>query len=149
MIIDKLENFNRYNSVHPLFNMVLNVLNNFKNIEFGKEKIMIKEEDLYVIPFKPGNSNAINPKLEIHRKYIDIHFIISGTETCGWKPGENCSSPEGDFNYKDDYILFADLDYQRIVLQEKSFIIFFPGEAHVPCIETKELQKFILKVKAG
>lgn len=73
--------------------------------------------------------------------------MFSGFDLIGWKLLFDCGNPSSDFNIHDDYQLFEDLDFQKLKVEEAQFCIFYPHDSHAPLIETKELNKIVVKVK--
>lgn len=90
-------------------------------------------------------------KLESHRKYIDIQWIIKGTEIIDVA---NISSLEVAEKYDEgkDIIFWKKLKrMQRICLKEGSYVVFYPENAHMPCISAyganKLVKKMVIKIK--
>ena len=146
MIIDNLLNHTKYKSLHPLFNEAFNYLNHLNLDNLVEGKIELLGTHLFAIC---STSHSIQPdtKLEAHQAYIDIHYIIEGTELFGWKALSECNKPIDAFNIEKDYILYDNTDYSTIKLTKGSFAIVYPEDAHAPGIETKNLKKIVLKIK--
>ncbi|MDB4060504.1 YhcH/YjgK/YiaL family protein [Vicingaceae bacterium] len=116
----------------------------FKNCIEGRHDTF--EEDVFALVMDVEDINSYNnqenPKLEIHNKYIDIHFVAEGKEVIGWKSRVNCSFPEGHFNNEDDYQLFLDKPQFKVQAKTREFVIFYPEDAHAPLISTERLKKW-------
>ena len=147
MLIDHLENYKKQIALHPLFDAAFQYLRSIKTAELVEGKIEIKGDDLFAIIASPGTLIDENPKLEAHKVYIDIHYIIEGTELFGWKSISECDQPIDSFNDEKDYILYDNKDFSTIKLTKGSFVIVFPEDAHAPGIETTNLKKVVLKIK--
>ena len=90
-----------------------------------------------------------NAKYENHKKYIDIQYMIKGAEKIGVTNIINCKSCN-------DYDRNLDLEFfditktdEYIELDEGSFVILYPHDAHKPSIykDKKELvKKVVVKV---
>lgn len=147
MIIDYIGNSQKYLHLHPLFKKGFDFLNvkNLDSLANGKHEI--EAENLFVIVSRNGNSTTENPKLEVHRKYLDVHFIVKGTEIIGWKFLNDCKEAIGEFNIKDDYQLFEDKEFNSFRMCENQFMIVYPNDAHSPLLETENLFKLVLKIK--
>ena len=84
--------------------------------------------------------------LEIHCKYIDIQFVLSGTDEMGWKPKKLCFCPTGDFDQEKDAQFFKDDPDTWISVQPDSYAIFFPEDAHMAMFSPAKIHKAIIKV---
>jgi YhcH/YjgK/YiaL family protein len=147
MIITELKNFNRFVSLHHLFPKAFEFLNNFDLTNESEGRFPIIDDDMYAIVMNPGTGANKSPKLETHSKYLDIHFIVSGTEVFGWMHAEECINPEGLFDDEKDFLLYEDQAFEKVTLRKNNFVIVYPEDAHVPCVETTDLVKIVLKVK--
>ncbi len=148
MIIDKLENLEKYVALNPLFAEVVNFLKNntWDNIEDGKH--LIKGDDVFVnvmhIEGKPEGKTA----MEYHRKMVDVQVPISGDEVFGYVP--QADLPAMEYVEEKDMAKLADVPAQTYVKVLKGqFAIFFPQDGHAPGIsDNKQHRKAIFKVKA-
>ena len=88
---------------------------------------------------------------EAHRRYADIHYVISGTELIGVAPVEECAST-GDFSEADDFGLFVPGARESwVVVRPGEFVVTPPCDAHKPgCCplgtEPAPLKKICVKV---
>lgn len=92
---------------------------------------------------------------ENHIRTIDIQYIIEGAETVRMLPSTVLGTPESyspandteHFHPPSDGIPFATVN-----LQACDFVIFFPGEAHLPKIslgDPSELRKLVVKIPSS
>lgn len=147
MILDTLENVERYENLNPNFKKGFDFIKTVSLENFPNQKKEIDGEDIFAL-FHKGNGNGVeNFKLEAHKKYIDIHYVLSGQELMAYKNTAHCSDINKAFSESEDYMLFNDLTENFIKIPEKHFIILFPEDAHAPLLGTSELYKIILKVK--
>jgi YhcH/YjgK/YiaL family protein len=93
----------------------------------------------------PGRSRA-EAKLEAHRKYIDIQYVIAGTEEMGWRPTAACTLSEVSYDAEKDIEFFADEPESWTQVPAGSFVIFFPQDAHAPLVSDAEIHKAVLKI---
>jgi len=147
MIIDTLENFEKYLSVNPLFEKVAQFLseNDLNQLEEGKH--FICGDDLFVNIQKAKGKTPEEAVQETHRVMADIQIPLSGNETYGYIPA--CMLPEGEYNEAKDITKFPGAASQSFVTCTPGmFAIFFPQDGHAPCISDQaELKKAIFKVK--
>ena len=148
MIIDKLENLEKYEALNPLFKVVADFLkeNDMNSLAPGIHQI--KGDDVFVNIQEAKGKTREEAVIEFHRKMIDIQIPFSGSETYGYIPVTDL--PPVDFNEKDDYAVVPEAVSQSFVTcQPGMFAIFFPQDGHAPLItDEATIRKAIFKVKA-
>ena len=85
---------------------------------------------------------------EAHRRFIDIHYCIKGTEGIGYADVDTLE-PTTEYNEADDYLLLKG-SYQKIILREGDFMIVYPEDAHIPMMagdSEGELLKAVAKIE--
>lgn len=72
---------------------------------------------------------------EAHRQYIDVQLLCSGEEIAEVAPLDKAKGKKGAYNAEGDCVLFADAE-ERVsrLISTKSWQLFFPNEAHKPCM---------------
>ena len=147
MILSEFQNKDRYINLHPLFEKGFTFLEKENLSQLPEGKLEIDGDDLFAIISKPGTSAEKMLKLEAHKKYIDIHYIIAGTELFGWKNLKDCKHMEGEFDFEKDFVLYNDQDFTSFLLNKYNFVVVYPEDAHSPGIKTEHLHKVVLKIK--
>lgn len=145
MIKDILKNSNKYYDLHPFFQQGFDFLinNDLENIPLGK---YIVNENVYVNIDE--YETKISNKIEAHREYIDIQYIISGQESIGVAKLDKLNILE-EYNKKND-IAFYDGKCEFVDLNKSEFLILYPSDAHLPCQilnEKTKIKKAVVKVK--
>lgn len=88
--------------------------------------------------------------LESHQKYVDIQWVISGTEAI------DCAAVDGlevekEYNPEKDITFWKEpAEMMRCVLSSGSYVVLLPENAHKPCIavgEPMQMKKVVAKVK--
>ncbi|MCA9134551.1 MAG: YhcH/YjgK/YiaL family protein [Planctomycetales bacterium] len=92
-----------------------------------------------------GRGRADSP-LEFHRRYLDIQYVISGTETIGWLPTAECRYAKHPFDEEKDLGFFLDRPGTWCRLPLGNFAIFFPSDAHAPLAGSGPVHKVVVKV---
>lgn len=92
----------------------------------------------------------IDAKLENHRKYIDIHYVIKGAENILVNYSSRLERLT-EFSEENDCELFALSGAERCMeLHEGDFLVVYPGESHAPKVaindEIKEIRKVVVKL---
>ena len=88
-----------------------------------------------------------NAKLETHRKYVDIQFLLSGTEVIEVYPKADLTVSEPYNSEKDAEFYQAPAGpHTKVVLKSGQFCVFFPDDAHMPCLMTGSAPQSVKKV---
>ena len=146
MILDVLENSHRYLAFHKNFAKAFDFLLRPDLKELPAGKYEIDSDRVYAIVSKEHGRRKEDALLETHEKYIDIQFVLAGTDDMGWKPKSLCKQPSGDYDQKDDIQYFADAPDAWLSVCPRAFAVFFPEDAHMPLISSGQLHKVIVKV---
>jgi YhcH/YjgK/YiaL family protein len=119
----------------------------FQKIENGKYEL--EGKDLYASVSEYNTKNEEDARLEAHRVYADIQYIISGEEKMGIVPFSKAEVITPYDEAKDVCFLKADkLNYR--IATPKEYFVFFPEDAHKPSIKVDNnapVKKVVLKVK--
>jgi len=146
MIIDRLENADRYCDMHPGFAKAFAFLKRSDLAELPAERYKIDGDKLFCMISKgPGRPRA-EANLEAHRKYIDIQYVIAGNEEMGWKPTADCHVVDAPYDAEKDIGFFKDAPDSWNEVPAGSFVIFFPQDAHAPLVGDGEIHKAVLKI---
>lgn len=146
MIIDRLENLEKYTSLNPLFAQAVEFLksNDLAALELGKTELQGKDLFVNVTETKPKAKEEA--RLETHRDFIDIQIPLSGTEVMGYTAA--CLPADAPYNEEKDITFFEGPAESYIAVKPGMFAIFFPQDGHAPGITPDGVKKIIVKVKA-
>lgn len=148
MIIDTLTNASKYFSVHPFFEKAFAYIRQTDLSNAPDGKLDVGEGLKAIYSNSPGKTKEASvSKFECHNKNIDIQVCINGVETIGWKPRENCVTPNGVYNDEKDVLFFGDKPDMFFQLTNGQFVIFFPEDVHAPMIGEGDIKKLVMKVK--
>ena len=148
MIVGNIKDAKRYFSVNPNFEKAFKFLESLnKNSDKGPFEFDGFRGN--VLELEASDLSAANEEkqLEAHREYLDIHFVIDGTEAIGYADIDTLE-PVTEFNKEDDYILLKG-DMYKVILNKGDFCIVFPEDAHAPCMcanEEKYVKKAVVKI---
>jgi biofilm protein TabA len=147
MIIASLSDADRYRALHPLFEKAFEFLRSAGSITLPDGRHPIDGDRLYaVVSRKPGRS-AEQAVLEAHRRYIDIHYVIAGTDTIGWRSFDDCGTISRTYDPVDDVELFQDRPVSWTTIMPGSLAVCFPEDAHAPMVSPDVVHKIVLKVR--
>jgi YhcH/YjgK/YiaL family protein len=144
MIQDRLVNAKNYFTVHPAFKKAFEFLMRDDLAMLPAGRYEIDGEKVYGIVALGKAPGRHATMLEAHRKYIDIHFVIAGSDEIGWRPLQECIP--GDFDEGKDCGFLEDAPQEWIVLPQGEFAIFFPDDAHAPLAGSGEYHKIVIKI---
>ena len=144
MIVDNLENLEKYSAVNPLFKNVLDFIKgtDLNTHELGKTKI--DGDNLYVNFAQTSPKDKENAKLETHNRYLDIQIPLTSTEIKGYTPRTDL--PEEEYNAEKDITFYKGAAESYIAVKPGMFAIFFPEDGHAPGITPVGVKKVIFKV---
>jgi len=147
MILDTLQNANRYLALNPGFAAAFAFLARPDLRELPVGRYEVDGDRVYALVQRQPGRKPDAGKLEAHRNYIDVQVVLDGVDTMGWRPTPTCTSIAVPYNAEKDVMLFADQPTAWVAVGPGEFAIFFPEDAHLPMISDGELHKVVLKVR--
>jgi biofilm protein TabA len=147
MIFDKIANWEKYSSVHPLFKTAFEYLlsNDLAILPKGKYEIIGK--DLYVAISHEVPIIKESYPHEAHKNYIDIQVSLKGEFEAGHKFIGGCKNQTKEYNPEKDVEFYGDAPDSKVLISEGEFAIFFPEDAHIPYPPKEKVDKAVFKVK--
>ncbi len=145
MIVDKLENIEKYVSLNPLFVQAVEFLKSTDLDAHEIGKFVLKENELKVNFAQARPKTKEEAKLETHNDFIDIQIPLSGVEVMGYTPREEL--PEEEYNAEKDITFYKGLANDYLTIKPGMFAIFFPQDGHAPGITPEGVKKVIVKVR--
>ena len=149
MIYDRLSNCEQYYILGEKFKKAFDFLKNtdLKNIQDGSYEIQGKEiyANVQSLKTKPIEEK----KWEVHRKYIDIQYVISNQEKMGYGILEDFSEITNPYDDEKDVEFLEGKEFNFVDVKEGSFVIFYPNDVHAPMLaydEPQEIKKVIIKI---
>ena len=151
MIFDTLENCKLYYGINPDFEKAFNFIKEAEEKDFSAGKYEIDGTKVYASVQEYTTKKYEDAKFEGHRRYIDIQYIVSGTE-CIEMADISKVTPDTEYDTEKDFELYKNCDKTKnCVLEEKEFGIFFPQDIHKPGIsykgEAKTVKKIVVKIE--
>lgn len=141
MILDTVENIELYKGLHQRLSLGLEYIANtdFSKLEEGTYEI--DGEHLFAILQSYNSKEESICRLEAHKKYIDIQYLIEGEEFIGVEPLANQEVLEDLLEEND--VIFYKGKAAKIKLSKGSFMVFFPTDVHAPGIQIEKPTKVI------
>lgn len=147
MVVDTLDNLEKYVSLNPLFEEVVKFIkeNDLNKLEAGKH--FIKDKDLFVNITTAHGKTADEAVFETHKNMLDIQIPLDNNETYGYLPLADL--PEVEYNAEKDVTKYPGAKAETYVnCKPGEFAIFWSQDGHQPCIGEGDIHKAIFKVKA-
>jgi len=148
MIIDQLKNSGTYAVLGERIAIALKYISetDFSAVEPGKYPI---DGDLIYAAVSEYHTKPVSEcKIEAHKKYIDVQYIISGKETMGVTL-LNGQVPSVPYNEEKDCV-FYDEPTSPVNFEAGMFAVYFPQDLHQPCISIGKgcmVKKVVVKVR--
>src|SRR5262245_31682698 len=113
-------------------------------------KHAIEGEQVYALVQKLPSRAPETAQFESHRKYIDLHYLVSGQEVTGFAPAESLKLAVPYDESKDVMLYAVPSEYTKIEMKPGHFAIYHPGQAHLPNCHFQgphDLHKVVVKVQ--
>ena len=124
MIIDRIEEQERYYSLHKDMEIAFAFLAEAADLEPGRYEL---ENGLFASIYE-NDTNQINTlDLEAHRKYIDLQYCMSGGERMAWAHIQELNPVSAD-EERDLYMYTG--KSTAVSIRPGMFYIMFPSDGH-------------------
>jgi len=140
----------------------------FKNKErWDKAFLFLKNSDLKTLEIKRHDIDSDNlyapiseyltkneedARFEAHKKYIDIQYVISGTEQMSVAPLSSLAEVLTPYDETKDVGFMTVSNASHFTATPENFFIFFPSDIHRPSVkvgENSQVRKVVVKVKVN
>lgn len=147
MILAHLNDSDRYASLHPLFKQLFDYVKAHDFTHVPAERIVLDGDRLFINVADVTLKSPEEQVLEVHRRYIDVHFPLSREEIMGWSSLSVLATESmQSFNEEDDFAVYAERAQSYLTIHPGEFAIVWPEDAHAPIIGQGALRKLIAKV---
>ena len=117
-------------------------------------KYPLLDDDLFIGIDSYETKARADAKLETHQTYVDIQLLLSGSESLEVFPknGLTVSEPYDAEKDAEFYQPPAEAPI-KLTLNPGQFVVFFPEDAHMPCLmndhSAQPVQKVVVKLRAA
>jgi YhcH/YjgK/YiaL family protein len=151
MIFDQLDSALMYAGIGERIATGLALLNEDSVRNAVSGKYAVRGDDIFCIVDEYKTKLIEEGRLEIHRKYLDIQYIVSGSECIGTAPLEGLIK-ETPYNGERDLAFYKYTPVMsKLVLKQGMFAIFWPNEAHMPGCRIgtvpQKVKKIVVKIR--
>ena len=148
MIYDRLENAGLYSGVNR---KIVQAVEYAKSFTGEDGKYFIDGEKMYanVETYQTGDENQ--KLFEVHRSYIDVQIMLSGSEMHGIMPLNNdYLTEDSPYNPEKDLVFYnTEKECSSIILSPGEFVVYYPQDCHKPgCLITtgSTVRKMVVKI---
>ncbi len=146
MIVDRLEQAACYTAVHPLLARGFDFLQQPDLKRLSPGKVTIDGDRLFAIVSEDEGRGREHALLEAHRQYLDIQYVVAGTDHIGWLPVTDCQRVKSEYDPQRDVAFYYDRPATWLAIPEGGFAIFLPQDAHAPLAGPDRVHKVVVKV---
>jgi YhcH/YjgK/YiaL family protein len=107
-------------------------------------------DDLFATASVYNTRNPEDAKFEAHRKYIDLQYVVSGSELIGIAPLVSRDSILQQYDATKDIELLSVKQGMTVRATPDRFFIFFPEDAHMPGLKegtNAPVRKVVVKIR--
>jgi biofilm protein TabA len=124
-----------------------------KNTDLAKVEVKrhdIDGDNVYALVSQYLTKNEADAKYEAHQKYVDIQYVISGTEQMSIAPQSAKKDILTAYNAANDIEFMTVAEGKHYKATPERFFLFFPSDIHRPSVkigENSQVKKVVIKVK--
>lgn len=152
MIQTTIDNARRYLSLCPRLGELLQYVKSHDMTRLPAGRIELDGERLFI---NIGESQLIAHearKLEVHRRYIDVHFPLSSAEDFGWRHLSTLGESDAPFDETNDFALYTAPADKWFTLCPGEFCMVWPDDAHAPVVKpadaaSSDIRKLVAKIR--
>ena len=116
------------------------------NVKVGECNKIVLDENCFVLEQSYVTKDKKDCLYESHKTYIDIQYMFEGDEIMEVENVNNLTITT-EYNPDLDYAKYAQTANSSILkIRENELAIFYPNDAHMPCIKIDENKKIIKAV---
>lgn len=149
MTVINLNDSERIETLHPLFKTAFDYIKSHDLLHEPLGRIELQGDRLFINNSQPTLVDRDKQVIEAHRKYIDIHVPLEGSETIGWKPVGTIDTAHctvRPYDDEADCALYACPSDTYFTLHPGQALIVWPEDGHAPIIGSGTMRKAIVKV---
>lgn len=144
MVLDRVEEQERYYGLHPLLEEAFAFLSEGPTLAPGRYEL---SSGAYATVSEADTKPLSEAKLEAHNKYIDLQYVVAGSERMAWAHVQEVVTVS-EYDAEND-IYFMDGPCTSLTIKPGTFYIMYPSDAHKPGCHNefpKRYKKIIVKL---
>lgn len=146
MIVDHLSNAGRYAALGPRFKEAIDFLRTTDLNALEPGRYPLAGDALFVLVQGYHTKPQSEGFWEAHRRYIDLQFVVQGTERIGYAPLHRMQLESYD-EQRDLAVLKGEGDF--LTLTDGCFMLLWPEDAHMPGLQAGQagpVRKIVFKI---
>jgi YhcH/YjgK/YiaL family protein len=148
MILDTIKNKDLYTALSPRIKTAFHFLAETDFSLLAPGRYDIDGSNIYALVQEYETIVKEQGKWECHKNYIDIQYVLSGTEQIGYANLEGMKI-QTEYNPEQD-IAFLSGNGDYLTVGKDAYCIFFPNDAHQPKIavdKPENVRKVVIKIR--
>lgn len=151
MLIDRIENHGMYLPLGKKYDVAFSFLLNTDLNKLALGKHTIDGESIFALVNEYETKIEDSVVYEAHKKYVDLHYMVSGTEQIGFSSYSSNSKEVRSYSADEDYALY-EAEGSLVQVKPEMFAIFFPTDLHMPGISEEngavgKVKKVVVKIR--
>ncbi len=147
MIVSNLKYSERVEVLHPRFKILFDFVKSNNLLDMPLGRVEVDGDNIFINNIEIDGLTREAQVLEMHESYIDIHILLRGEETIGWKSIDEIENYTKSYDSESECALSDDTPTSYTTLREGEFMIVFPEDPHAPAIADGKIRKLIAKVR--
>ena len=147
MILDHLQFAQRYQIIHPGLAKGFDFLRRNDLASLADGEYEIDGRRVYAIIARGSGRGREDSLLEVHDRFLDIQYVVEGTDVIGWRQREQCYRVSTPYDAERDVAFYYDRPETWLVVPQRTFTIFFPEDAHAPFAADGPIHKVVVKIE--
>lgn len=146
MIVDHLSNAGRYAALGPLIKQAIDFLRTTDLDALEKGRYPLAGDALFALVQGYYTKPQSEGFWEAHRRYIDLQFVVQGTERIGYAPLHRMQLESYD-EQRDLAVLKGEGDF--LTLTDGCFMLLWPEDTHMPGLQADQsgpVRKIVFKI---
>ncbi|MBL8028968.1 MAG: YhcH/YjgK/YiaL family protein [Fibrobacteres bacterium] len=149
MVKDTLKNYKDYCVPGSLLEKGFKYLQEKASPDLADGKYEIEGSDCFALVQSYTTVPSNEKKWESHKLYLDIQYIVAGSEICAYIPADELKVAD-DQTPKADLVFYHDAQGTDLKLNAGEFALLYPQDGHKPGVilnSAGPVKKIVVKVK--
>jgi biofilm protein TabA len=144
MIVASLDQFPRFFPLHSLFSHTYEFLRLVQKQGLPEGRFFLEGDQLLAVVVQ--DVKEPEGRLRAHQRFIDVQYVINGTDRLMWAPVSTCQDIAADYSTESDTTLYYTQNPSIIDIPHGHLCILFPEDAHASAPGEDNPKKVLLKV---
>lgn len=148
MIFDAIKNMENYRDYPELY-QVLTCLAKIDESNLPEKTVIIKKDEVFYNTVEFVSKPEQECKYEAHRKFMDIHYIVSGAEQIATADVKQLNL-DTQYDEQKDIAFYTGNQSGRYILTSGDFMVCYPSDAHKVAMmidKPDTVKKIVVKVR--